>query len=116
MPSGSLVVLARGNFNYASEPGPPDTYVELYSVTSVAEVSREEFARLRQGDAPRPLRVPTIDMFADQVRSTAVFGQSEPLPLAEYPVTERWRAMSCRWPWRRKVSKPDGTCWCAAIA
>ncbi len=55
MPSGSFVVLARGNFNYPAEPAPPDTYVELYTVTSVSEVSREEFARVGQGDAPRSL-------------------------------------------------------------
>ena len=33
-----------GDFNYAAEPAPPDTYVELYTVTTVSEVSREEFA------------------------------------------------------------------------
>jgi hypothetical protein len=86
MPSGSFVVLAKGGFNFASEPAPKDTYVELYTVTSVTEVSREEFAlsgkvtRLGLSGANYPL-------FAAQVRSTSVFGQSEPLALTETPVT-----------------------------
>jgi len=85
MPSGSLVVLAKGDFNYASEPGPPDTYVELYTVTSVAEVSREEFAI--SGKVTRlGLSGANYSKFANAVRGTSVFGQSEPLSLAEYPV------------------------------
>ncbi len=87
MPEGSLVVLARGNFNYPSEPGPANTYVELYSVSSVAEVSREEF-----GVSAKVTRLglsgANFDRFQGQVRSTSVFGQSEPLPLADYPVTD----------------------------
>ena len=85
MPSGSLVVLARGGFNYATEPGPPDTYVELYTVTSVAEVSREEFAMA--GKVTRlGLSGANYSKFSGAVRATSVFGQSEPLPLTEHPV------------------------------
>ena len=39
-----------------ANPAPPDTYVELYTVTTTTEVSRDEFAHLRQGDAARPRR------------------------------------------------------------
>ncbi len=42
--AGSFVVLAKGGFNYPAEPAPRGTYVELYLVTTVTEVSREEFA------------------------------------------------------------------------
>jgi hypothetical protein len=87
MPAGSFVVLARGNFNYPSEPGPAGTYVELYSVSSVAEVSREEF-----GVSAKVTRLglsgANLDKFHGQVRATSVFGQSEPLPLAAYPVND----------------------------
>jgi len=87
MSVGSFAVLARGNFNYASEPGPAGTYVELYAVSSVAEVSREEF-----GVSAKVTRLglsgANYDKFQGQVRSTSVFGQSEPLALAEYPVTD----------------------------
>ena len=85
MSSGSLMVLARGDFNYVSEPGPADTYVELYTVTSVAEVSREEFAI--SGKVTRlGLSGANYAKFVHEVRATSVFGQSEPLPLAEYPM------------------------------
>jgi Baseplate J-like protein len=87
MPSGSFVVLTRGDFNYPAEPGPPDTYVELYSVNSVAEVSREEF-----GVTAKVTRLglagANYDKFRGDVRGTSVFGQSEALPLAEYPVND----------------------------
>lgn len=87
MSVGSLVVLARGNFNYPAEPGPAGTYVELYAVSSVAEVSREEF-----GISAKVTRLglsgANYDKFQGQVRSTSVFGQSEPLALAEYPVDD----------------------------
>jgi hypothetical protein len=87
MPAGSFVVLARGNFDYPNEPGPPDTYVELYSVSSVAEVSREEF-----GVSAKVTRLglsgANLDKFQAEVRKTSVFGQSEPLALAEYPVSD----------------------------
>lgn len=86
--NGGYVVLAKGGFNYPSEPAPAGTYVELYAVTNVAEVSRAEFAlsgkvtRLQlQGDN-------FTAQFQSQVRETAVFAQSEPLAFAEYPVTD----------------------------
>lgn len=85
--NGSYVVLAKGAFNYANEPAPANTYVELYAVTNVAEVSRAEFAlsgkvtRVQlQGDNYTP-------QFQNRVRETAVFAQSEALAFADYPVT-----------------------------
>ena len=87
MPSGSFVVLAKGGFNYASEPAPANTYVELYTVTTVSEVSREEFAL--SGKVSRlALSGANYATFRGVVRGTSVFGQSELLPLAEYPVSD----------------------------
>jgi len=87
MPSGSFVVLAKGGFNYASEPAPANTYVELYTVTTVSEVSREEFAL--SGKVSRlGLSGSNYSLFRGQVRGTSVFGQSELLPLADYPVSD----------------------------
>jgi hypothetical protein len=85
MASGSFVVLAKGSFNFASEPAPPETYVELYTVTSVSEVSREEFAL--SGKVTRlGLSGAHYSIFMQAPRLTSVFGQSEPLALTEYPV------------------------------
>jgi predicted phage baseplate assembly protein len=87
MPSGSLVVLAAGDFNYVSEPGPANAYVELYTVGNVAELSRQEFTvgtkvtRLQLIGANR-------SKFTLRVRDTTVFGQSEELRFAAYPVTD----------------------------
>ena len=84
--NGSLVVLAKGGFNYSSEPAPSGTYVELYSVANVAEVSRAEFAL--SGKVTRcQLRGANYSLFEYYVRETAVFLQSEQLQFAEYPVT-----------------------------
>ncbi|MEO5658421.1 MAG: putative baseplate assembly protein [Polaromonas sp.] len=84
--NGSFVVLAKGGFNYANEPAPGGTYIELYKVSNVAEVSRAEFAL--SGKVSRLLL--TGDNYAAQfqkmVRETAVFAQSEALTLASYPV------------------------------
>ena len=86
MPSGSFVVLAKGSFNNPAEPAPAGTYVELYTVTAVTEVSREEFAL--SGKVTRlGLSGANYAKFSSQVRETSVFGQSEPLPLAEIPVS-----------------------------
>jgi len=86
MPTGSFVVLAKGSFNYPSEPAPPGTSVELYTVTAVSEVSREEFAL--SGKVTRlGLSGANYALFASEVRGTAVFGQSELLTLTETPVT-----------------------------
>lgn len=85
--SGGFVVLAKGGFNYPDEPAPPSTHVELYTVSTVTEVSREQFAlagkitRLRiNGD--------NYATFAAEVRGTSVFAQSERLGFAEHPVNE----------------------------
>lgn len=87
MPSGSFVVLAKGSFNNPSEPAPAGTYVELYTVTTVTEVSREEFGL--SGKVTRlGLSGANYSKFAGQVRETSVFGQSEPLALAEIPVSD----------------------------
>jgi Baseplate J-like protein len=86
MAVNSLLVLAKGNFNYPSEPAPPGTYVELYSVTSVTEVSREEFSM--SGKVTRlGLSGANYDKFSSSVRSTSVFGHSEPLTVTATPVT-----------------------------
>ena len=87
MPSGSFVVLAKGGFNYAAEPAPANTYVELYTVTTVSEISREEFAL--SGKVTRlGLSGANYALFRAAVRGTSVFGQSERLSLADYPVNE----------------------------
>jgi predicted phage baseplate assembly protein len=60
------------------------TAAELYQVTAVAELSQADF--LLQAQVTRlTLSGYQIELFSP--RSTAVFGQSEPLPLAERPVT-----------------------------
>ena len=85
IPAGSLAVLARGSFNYAMEPAPTDTYVELFAVTHAAEASREEFAL--SGKVSRlGLSGANYSRFSGRVRETAVFAQSEELALAAYPV------------------------------
>ncbi len=85
--NGSYVVLAKGGFNYANEPAPAGTYVELYKVANVAEVSRAGFAL--SGKVSRLLLAGAnyTPQFQNQVRETAVFAQSEALMLASYPVT-----------------------------
>jgi hypothetical protein len=83
--SGSFVVLAKGAFNAAAESVPPDMRVELYTVTRVTEVSREEFAL--SGKVTRlALDGANLSEFANEVRGTSVFGQSEPLAFTHYPV------------------------------
>jgi hypothetical protein len=81
----SYVVLAKGGFNYASEPSPSGTYVELYEVSNVAEVSRAEFALSAKVTRAR-LSGENYQRFASSVRETTAFVQSEPLEFAEYPV------------------------------
>ena len=41
---GGFAVLAKGEFNRPDENFPPGTYIELYLLTSTADVSRAEFA------------------------------------------------------------------------
>jgi hypothetical protein len=85
--ASDFVVLAKGAFNYPREPEPPNTYVELYTVTTVAEVSREEFA-LSAKVTRLALDGANLSRFSDDVRGTSVFGQSEPLAFTEYPVRD----------------------------
>lgn len=81
----SYAVLARGGFNYPKEPAPPGTYIELYKVTNVAEVSRAAF--MLSGKITRlELHGANEALFHYLVRETAVFAQSEWLELADYPV------------------------------
>ncbi len=86
--NGSYTLLAKGGFNYESEPAPDGTYIELYEVANVAEVSRAEFAL--SGKVSRlQLSGESYDtQFQAQVRETAVLTQSEALAFAEYPVTD----------------------------
>ena len=82
MQAGSFVVLAKGSAARGA-----DHYVELYTVTSVAEVSREEFGLA--GKVTRlGLNGANYSLFQHEVRGTSVFGQSEQLQLAEYPLTQ----------------------------
>lgn len=82
---GGYAVLAKGNFNYPNEPSPAGTYVELYKISNVAEVSRAEFAL--SGKVTRlQLRGENYTTFVNEVRETTVFAQSEALTLAAYPV------------------------------
>lgn len=115
--NGSYAVLAKGSFNYSQEPAPSDSYVQLFEVVNVAEVSRAEFAmsgkvtrlqlRGARDDRPQPFDPNPEAMltetgtlaraapgFAERqisgrwpVRETSVFAVSESLELAEYPVT-----------------------------
>lgn len=82
----SLVVLARGSFNYASEPAPAGTYVELYRVETVSEVSRAEFALSGKVSRLQLVGANYAAQFQKYVRETAVFAQSEALVFADYPV------------------------------
>jgi Baseplate J-like protein len=85
---GGFAVLAKGEFNRPDEHFPPDTYVELYIVTSTTEVSRAEFAM--SGKVTRlGLLGQNLDMkFFGFPRDTSVYAQSEPLTLAKYPVAD----------------------------
>lgn len=84
--NGGYAVLAKGAFQYSNEPAPAGTYVELFQVTNVAEVSRAEFALAAKVTRLR-LRGDNYSIFDDQVRETTVFLQSEELAFAPYPVT-----------------------------
>jgi predicted phage baseplate assembly protein len=83
---GSFVVLAKGGFGYAAEPAPAGTYVELYRVATVAEASRSAFAISGKVSRLQLRGQHYTEQFQSAVRDTAVFLQSEPLPLAPYPV------------------------------
>lgn len=83
---GGLMVLAKGEFNRPDENFPRGTYVELYRITSTTEVSRAAFAL--SGKVTRVgLRGQNLDReFFNVPRSVSVFGSSERLTLAAYPV------------------------------
>jgi hypothetical protein len=85
------VVLAKAGFNYPNEPAPSGTYVELYRVTNVAEVSRAEFAisgkltRVRlAGENYATFQTAT----GTPVRETSAFVASDALDFAQYPVDD----------------------------
>lgn len=85
--TGGYAVLARGEFNRPAEPAPRGTYVELFEVAAVAEVSRAEFAM--SGKVTRLLLRGEnyATQFAAAVRETTVFLQSERLAFASWPVS-----------------------------
>jgi hypothetical protein len=83
--AGSFVVLAKGEFNQATETNSRATYVELFDVLSTNEVSRDQFALSGKVSRLR-LRGDNYERFQSSVRETAVFVQSEPLAFAPYPV------------------------------
>jgi len=84
--NNSFVVLAKGGFNYSHESAPSGTYVELYSVENVAEVSRAQFAL--SGKVTRAqLKGDNYSSFRNLPRETTVFAASEQLQFTEQPVT-----------------------------
>ncbi|HEV8549254.1 MAG TPA: putative baseplate assembly protein [Polyangiaceae bacterium] len=83
--AGGLAVLAKGGFDYPSEPAPPGTYVELYRIDSVTEVSRADFG-LSAKISRLELRGQNYALFREFVRETTVFVGSEALDFAEHPV------------------------------
>ena len=85
--NGSFVVLAKGGFNYPNEPAPAGTYVELYEVANVAEVSRAEFALSGKVSRLQLRGANYASQFQTHVRETAVFLQSEKLDFTDYPVS-----------------------------
>lgn len=84
--AGSLLVLAKGEYNRPDESFPSGTYVELYKVTSTTEASRAEFAM--SGKVTRlGLAGQNLDkQFFKVVRESTVFAQSEEIGLAPFPV------------------------------
>lgn len=83
---GGFAVLARGSYDYPSESPPSGTYIELYRVSSVSDVSRDEFALSGKSTRLR-LSGENHSLFNSYVRATRVFAQSEELQFAGYPVT-----------------------------
>ena len=86
---GGLMVLAKGEFNRPDENFPRGTYVELYRITSTTEASRAAFAL--SGKVTRVgLRGQNLDReFFNVPRAVSVFGTSERLTLAAYPVVDQ---------------------------
>jgi hypothetical protein len=86
--AGGFAVLAKGSFGRAAAVAASSAhYVELYRVTGVEEVSREEF-----GIATKITRLKldgaNYEIFNSAVRTTSVFGHSEPLEFADSPVSD----------------------------
>jgi hypothetical protein len=84
--AGSLLVMAKGEYNRPDASFPSGTYVELYKVTGTSEASRAEFAM--SGKVTRlGLAGQNLDkQFFKFVRETGVFAQSEKIELAPFPV------------------------------
>jgi hypothetical protein len=87
--NGGYAILAKGGFNYPNEPAPAGTYVELYQIANVAEVSRAEFAISGKVTRAR-LTGENYQIFqaGTPVRETSVFAASEQLSFAQYPVDD----------------------------
>ena len=83
--SGSFAVLAHGQYDYPDGAAPSGSDVELYQVTSVTDVSRDEFALSGKSTRLR-LDGGRYEVFRGDVRGTRVFAQSEELQFAAYPV------------------------------
>lgn len=85
--AGSLVVLAKGEYNRPDEGFPAGTYVELYKVTGTSEVSRGAFAISGKASRLALSGQNLHTQFFNEVRETSVFAQSEAIALAPFPVT-----------------------------
>ena len=83
----SFAVLAKGAFNVPDGALPATAAVQAYVVTSTTEVSEAKFAL--SGKVSRlELSGPGLDVnFQAFVRETSVYARSEPMALAERPVT-----------------------------
>ena len=83
---GSLLVMAKGEYNRPDGSFPSGAYVELYQVSGTSEASRAEFAM--SGKVTRlGLAGQNLDQqFFKLVRETSVFAQSEQIQLAPFPV------------------------------
>ncbi len=83
---GSYAVLAHGQYDSSGE-STSSTYVELYRIAGVSDVSRDEFALSGKSTRLR-LEGGNYAEFAGRVRQTRVFAQSEELQFTAYPVTD----------------------------
>ena len=88
--NGSLVALAKGEFNRPGEDFPSGTYVELYKVTGSREVSRAEFALSAKVTqlALSGQNLATQFYPSGVLRQTTVYAQSEALAFASHPITD----------------------------
>ena len=83
--AGSLVVVAKGDFNRATTGG-AGTYAELYTVRGTSEVARAQFALAAKVTRLELAGENFAAQFHGQPRALAVFLQSEELALAAHPV------------------------------